>query len=166
MTAVIRIPISSRWLFCLVLKAMCMQTGATTPNIFGPITLGLLRLCLQCCVDGCNKSQQCWYLQCIVGKDTTLKTLETTCDARVYPKECWKSCANGSNIVALRSGITKQLLAQKFDRFYSNSQQDATTCNRVCKRTQRVTSNNVGRSANNVASVYTGLKTVMLLKFV
>ena len=33
-----------------------------------------------------------------------------------------------------------ELLAQKFDRF----QTFATTCNRVCKRTQHVTSDNVG----------------------
>ena len=39
------------------------------------------------------------------------------------------------------------MLAERFDRFRTlrnNSQQHATTCNRVCKRTQRVTSNNVG----------------------
>ena len=78
-------------------------------------------------------------------------TLETMCNARVWPQQCWKSCANGSNIVALRFGDhgTKEmleLLAEKFDRFQtlrSNSQQHATTCNRVCKRTQHVTSNNV-----------------------
>ena len=46
-----------------------------------------------------------------------------------------------------------QFLAQMFDRFQSlrnNSQQHATSCNRVCKRTQHVTS-------NNVASICTGL---------
>ena len=39
------------------------------------------------------------------------------------------------------------LFAQNFDRFqilHKNSQQHATTCSRVCKRTQHVTSNNVG----------------------
>ena len=46
-----------------------------------------------------------------------------------------------------------QFLAQMFDRFQilrNNSQQHATSCNRVCKRTQHVTS-------NNVASICTGL---------
>ena len=50
------------------------------------------------------------------------------------------------------SAITEQkkcweLLAEKFDRFQAwrnNSQQHPTTCNRVCKRTQHVTSSNVG----------------------
>ena len=50
------------------------------------------------------------------------------------------------------SVITKQkkcweLLAEKFDRFQTlrnNAQQHPTTCNKVCKRTQHVTSNDVG----------------------
>jgi len=40
-----------------------------------------------------------------------------------------------------------EFLAEKFDRFQTlrnNTQQHPTTCNRVCKRTQHVTSNNVG----------------------
>ena len=35
------------------------------------------------------------------GKDTTLKTLETMCNARAWPQQCWKNGANGSNIAAL-----------------------------------------------------------------
>ena len=40
-----------------------------------------------------------------------------------------------------------ELLGEKFDWFQNlrnNTQQYPTTCNRVCKRTQHVTSNNVG----------------------
>ena len=40
-----------------------------------------------------------------------------------------------------------EVLSQKFDQFQvlsNNSQQHATICNRVCKRTQHVTPNNVG----------------------
>ena len=48
-----------------------------------------------------------------------------------WPQQCWKSCANGSNIVALRFGVMEQnkcwqLLAEKFDRFQTlcnNTQQ-------------------------------------------
>ena len=50
------------------------------------------------------------------------------------------------------SAITEQkkcweLLAEEFDQFQTlrnNTQKHTTTCNRVCKRTQHVTSNNVG----------------------
>ena len=74
-------------------------------------------------------------------------------NVRAWPQQCWRSCANGSNIVALRFGDhgTKEmlglLLAEKFDwfqTFWNNGQQHPTTCNRVCKRRQHVTSNNVG----------------------
>ena len=56
------------------------------------------------------------------GKDTTYKTFETIFNAHAWPQQCWKGCANGSNIVALRFGDhgTKErweLLVQKFDRF-------------------------------------------------
>ena len=36
------------------------------------------------------------------GKDTTHMTLETMCNARAWPQQCWASRANGSKIVALR----------------------------------------------------------------
>ena len=41
-----------------------------------------------------------------------------------------------------------ELWAQKFDWFQTlrnNSQQHATTCNRVCKRIEQVASNNIGQ---------------------
>ena len=50
---------------------------------------------------------------------------------RAWPQHCWKSW---------------KLLAEKFDRFQTlrnNTQQHPATCNRVCKRTQHVRSNNV-----------------------
>ena len=35
------------------------------------------------------------------GKGTTHKNLETMCNVFAWPQLCWKSCANGSKIVAL-----------------------------------------------------------------
>ena len=68
---------------------------------------------------------------------------------RAWPQQCWKSCANESNIVALRFGDhgTKEMLGVVGWKVWPDSnfaQQHATTCNSVCKRTQHVTSNNVG----------------------
>ena len=71
---------------------------------------------------------------------------------RARPQQCWKSCANGPTLLRYASAITEQkkcweLLAEKLDRFQTlrnNTQQHPTTCNRVCKRTQHVTSNIVG----------------------
>ena len=79
---------------------------------------------------------------------------------RAWPLQCWKNRVNGSNIVELRFGDhrTKEMLGVVGWKVWPVSnfeQQHATTsnwiCNRVCKRTQHVTS-------NNVASVCTGLK--------
>ena len=72
------------------------------------------------------------------GKDTTHKSLETICNARARPQQCWKSCANGSNIVALRFGDhgTKEMLGivgSKILPFSNFAQQLPTTCNRVCR---------------------------------
>ena len=68
----------------------------------------------------CKQMQQ---LPTILGPAVhRVKTLETMCNARERPQQCWKSCVNGSNIVALRFGDhgTKEcweLLTQKFDQF-------------------------------------------------
>ena len=84
------------------------------------------------------------------GKDTTHKTLQTMCNERAWPQQFWKSCANRSNVVALRFGDhgTKEMLGVVGWKVWPVSnfaQQHPTTCNRVCKRTQHVlTFNNVG----------------------
>ena len=46
------------------------------------------------------------------GKETTHKPLQIMCTARAWPQQGWKSCANGSNIIALRFGGhgTKEML--------------------------------------------------------
>ena len=46
------------------------------------------------------------------GKGITHKTLETMCNASAWLQQCWKSCANGFKIVALRFGDheTKEML--------------------------------------------------------
>ena len=80
---------------------------------------------------------------------------------RAWPQQCWKSCANGSNIVALRFGDhgTKEmleLLAEKFDRFQTlrNNMQQGLETNATCNIQQFWE-----LLANNVGSVCTGLYT-------
>ena len=58
------------------------------------------------------------------GKDTTQEDFadskKTMFNARSWPRECWKSCANGSNIVALRfcDHGTKEMLGVLAEKFY------------------------------------------------
>ena len=114
----------------------------------------LLRPCWQWCANGCNNSQQCWP---ITRSYCVAVSKEIVCNERAWPQQCWKSCTNGSNIVALRFGDhgTKEMFGAvglkvcRFQTLRNNYQQHATTCNRLYKRTQHVTS-------NNVATVFAG----------
>ena len=81
------------------------------------------------------------------GKDKTHKTLETMCSARAWLQQCWKSfqksCANGSNIVALVVGDhgTKEMLGVVDSKVWSvsnSAQQHSISCNRARRRTQHV----------------------------
>ena len=56
-----------------------------------------------------------------------------------WPQQCWKSCVNGSNIVALRFGDhrtkeTWELLAEKFDWFQTlrNNMQQGVQTDATC----------------------------------
>ena len=103
------------------------------------------------------------------GKDTTHKTLETMCNAPTRPQQCWKSCANGSNIVALRFGDhgTKEMLGVVGSEVWSVSnfaQQLPTTRNNTQQGVRRTQACNIQQCwkllNNNVASVCTGLCTL------
>ena len=102
-----------------------MQTDATTPNIAGTYSAsceGYIRLCKPC-------------VRSVLGPNNVGRAVQTDppllrhASVITQQKKCW------------------ELLAEKFDRFQTlrnNAQQHPTTCNKVCKRTQHVTSNNVG----------------------
>ena len=68
------------------------------------------------------------------------------------PNNAGRAVQTDPVLLLYASAITEQrkcweLLAEKFDRFQTlcnNPQQHPTTCNKVSKRTQYVTSNNVG----------------------
>ena len=99
--------------------------------------------------------------------DATTSNNVGTCNAsRIQPISLCKPCVmsvrgpynvgravqTDLTLLCYSSAITEQkncweLLAEKFDWFQTlrnNTQQHPTTCSRVCKRTQHVTSNNVG----------------------
>ena len=127
-----------------------MQTDAKT----------LARACWQWCANGCNNSQEVWDLQYIVGRIQPISLCNPCVMSVRGPNNVGRAVRTDPTLLRYASAIKEQkkcweLLAEKFDRFQTlrnNTQQHPTTCNRVCKRTQHVTSNNVG-------SVCTGLKT-------
>ena len=82
-----------------------------------------------------------------------------------WPQQCWKSCANGSNIVALRFGDhgTKEMLGVVGWKVWPVSnfaQHHATTSNNMQQGVQTDATCNIHQFwellANNVASVCTG----------
>ena len=78
-----------------------VQTDATIPNIIKPKTLGVV-----CISVGSGVQTDATFpneFPTIMlgpalhfGKNTTHKTLKTTCNERALPLSSWKSCANGS----------------------------------------------------------------------
>ena len=100
-----------------------------------------------------NNSQLCWDIQCIVGRAQPVCLCKPCVMSVRGPNNVGRAVQTDPTFLRYPSAITEkrkcwELLAEKFDRFQTlrnNTQQHPTTCNnRVCKRTQHVTSNNVG----------------------
>jgi len=95
-----------------------VQTNMATPNIVGPTMLEFVASVLAVV---CKQMQQLpTTLRPAVhyGKDTTHMALETMCNARTWSQQCWKSCANASNIVELNFGDheTEEMLGVIFSK--------------------------------------------------
>ena len=134
-----------------------LQKNETTPNIVGPTKLWVVAFVLAVVCNGMQQLPQKTMLGPAVyrrEKDTDHKTSMPVSG----PNNVGRAMHYGSNIVGLRFGdhTTKEILRVVSSKFYwcqtlrNDSQQHATTCNRVCKRTQHMTT-------NNVASVCKGL---------
>ena len=121
-----------------------LQMDKTTANVVGPRTLGVVASVLAVV---CKRMQQLPTLlgpavNC--GKDTTLRLCRPCVMCMQGPDS--RAVQMDSTLLCYASAITEQkkcweLLAQKFDQFQTlrnNFQQHATTCNRVCRRTQHV----------------------------
>ena len=84
---------------------LSLKQRANGCNIVEPTMLGVVGNGVQADVTMLAPAVYC-------EEDTTHKTLETTFNSRAWLQQCWKSCENGSNIVALRLGDhrTKEML--------------------------------------------------------
>ena len=130
---------------------MCKR-GQQLPTLLAQQCWELLRTCWQWCANGCNNSQQVWDLQCILRRMQSISLCNPYVMSVRDPNNVGKAVQTDPTLLYYASAITEQkkcweLLAEKFDLFQTscnNTRQHPTTCNRVCKRTQHVTSNNVG----------------------
>ena len=115
-----------------------MQTDATTHNIVTPVVACVLTVV-------CERMQQLptWIQPISLCKPCVMSVRG--------PNNVGRAVKTDPTLLRYASAITEQnkcweLLAEKF-RFQTlrnNTQQQPTTCDRVFKRTQHVTSNNVG----------------------
>ena len=124
-------------------KAACKRTQQL-PTLLRKQCWEFLRACWQWFANGCNNSQQCWDLQCIVGRILPMSLCKPCVMSVRGPNNVGRAVQTDPTLLRYASAITEQkkcweLLAEKFDRFILY----VTTCNKVCKRTQHVTSNNV-----------------------
>ena len=92
--------------------------------------------------NGRNNSQQCWDLQCIVGRIKPISLCKPCVMSVRGPNNVGRAVQTDPTLLRYALAITQQkkcweLLAEKFNRFQ-------TLRENMCKRTQHVTSNNVG----------------------
>ena len=117
-------------LSCISSWLSYVQMDTTTINIVGPT---LLYPHWWWCAKGCNNSQQCWDLQCTMGRVQLLRLWRPwLCNACAWPQQSWESCTNRSSIVALhfRDHRTK-MLGVSLLKSLTNFELCATTPNKM-----------------------------------
>ena len=95
----------------------------------------LLRLCWQWCANGCNNSQHCWDLQCIVGRIEPISLCKPCVMSVRGRNNVGRAVQTDPTLLRYASVITEQkkcweLLAEKFDWFQTlrnNMQQGVQT---------------------------------------
>ena len=122
-------------------KTACKRTYQL-PTLLRQQCWELLRACWQWCANGCNNSQQCWDLQCIVGRIQPMSLCKPCVMSVRGPNNVGRAVQTDPTLLRYASAITEQkkcweLLSEKFDRFQTlrnNTQQHPRTCNRVYSR--------------------------------
>ena len=112
-------------------KAMCKQTQQL-PNIVAPTMLCTF---WQWCANGCNNSQQCWDLQCIVERIQPIRLCKPCVMCVRGPNNVGRAVQTDPTLLRYTLVITEQkkcweLLAEKFDQFQTlrnNMQQSVQT---------------------------------------
>ena len=111
------------------------QTNATTLNIVAPIMLGVVARVLAVLCKRCNNSQQCWDLQCIVGRIQSISLCKPCVMSVRGPNNVGRTVQTYPTLLRYASAITEQKkcweLAEKFDRYQTlrnNIQQHVTGC--------------------------------------
>jgi len=119
-------------------KAACKR-AQQLPTLLRQQCWELLRACWQWSANGCNNSQQCWDLQCIVGRIQPMSLCKPCVMSVRGPNNVGGAAQTDSTLLRYASAITEQkkcweFLAQNFDRFQTkrttpnNTQQHVIEC--------------------------------------
>ena len=130
-------------------KATCKWTQQL-PTLLRQQCWDLLSACWEWCANGYYNSQQFWDLQCIVGRIQPISLCKPCIMSVRGPNNVGRAVQTDPTLLCYASAIREQkkcweLLAEKFDQLQTlcnSTQQHPTTCNRVYRWMQHVTSNN------------------------
>ena len=132
-------------------EAACKR-AQQVPTLLRQQCWELLRAGWQWSANGCNNSQQVMDLQCIVGRIQPIGLCNPCVISVRGPYNVGRTVKTDPTLLRYAPAITEQRnVGSCWLKSLTGFKLCATTCNRVCKRTQHVTS-------NNVASVCTGLE--------
>ena len=142
---------------------MCKLTQQP-PTLLRQQCWELLRACWQCCANGCNNSEQCWDLQCIVGRIQPISLCKPCVMSVRGPNNVGRAVQTDLTLLPYASAITEQkkcweLLAEKFDRLQTLCNNTQTTSNNMQQDVQTDATCKIQQCwellVNNVASVCT-----------
>ena len=142
-------------------KATCKRSQQL-PTLLGQQCWELLRPCWQCCPKRGKNFEQCCDLQCIVGRIQPIRLCKlefgSYLGAYTWPQHWIQHfCATfrrSRNKRNVGSCWLKRLTGFKLCATILNKQQHSTTCNRVRKRTQHVTSNMLRPCAQGLRTLF------------
>ena len=128
-------PVRCCWmLLCVVAQSLKPVKTQQLPTLLRQQCWEFLRACWQWGANGCNNSQQCWDLQCIVRRIQPISLCKPCVISVRGPNNVGRALQTDPTLLRYASVITEQkkcweMWAEKFDRFQilrNNIQQHAT----------------------------------------
>ena len=89
-------------------KGACKRRTQQLPTLLRQQCWELLRTCWQWCANGCNNSQQCWDLQCIVGRIQPISLCKPCVMSVRGPNNVGRAVQTDPTLLRYASAITEQ----------------------------------------------------------
>ena len=89
-------------------KGACNRRTQQLPTLLRQQCWELLHPCWQWCANGCNNSQQCWDLQCIVGRTQPISLCKPCVMSVRGPNNVGRAVQTDPTLLRYASAITEQ----------------------------------------------------------